>query len=531
MENAYFQLVQEDEKIWLKVYPPKDGGEVFSVDDVLKYFELISFVDYDMVAIDQYIKRLEFDSPLMLKKGELIPETERCQITITPNGERAIARFYPPSTDGGLLSESDIISDLQRMGICHGIKKKAIDYFLEHREYGRDYIMAEATPPVQGYSAKIQYFFDINTTARPKLNEDGSVDFHQLGNIKAVKEGDKLATLTPAYRGKAGVNVLGKPLPPKKVKLNHLRYGRNIRISEDKCHIYSEVSGHVTLVEDMVTVSNVYHVPANVDSSTGDIDYNGTVEVTGNVNTGFAIRAEGDIIVNGVVEGATLVSGGNIVLKRGMQGMDRGTLEAEGNITAKFLENCKVSCKGSLKADAVLHSEVSCRESIEVLGRKGQINGGSMKTYADIHVSNLGSTMGTSTKIEIISDKELIIEANDLKDKIDEAEEMLQKIETVVHNVKYQLSAGQEVAPEQMDYLKKATVEKPTLVKNIRLMKERRESLLTRIEKNRNACIRVEGIVYSGIDITVKEVRKIQHEQVSHCKFIREGADVKMLGL
>ncbi len=49
--------------------------------------------------------------------------------------------------------------------------------------------------PVQGYSAKIRYYFDINTTARPKLNEDGSVDFHQLGNIKSVKEGDKLATL------------------------------------------------------------------------------------------------------------------------------------------------------------------------------------------------------------------------------------------------------------------------------------------------------------------------------------------------
>lgn len=70
--------------------------------------------------------------------------------------------------------------------------------------------------PVQGYSAKIKYYFDINTTARPKLNEDGSVDFHQLGNIKSVKEGDKLATLTPAYRGKAGVSVLGKPMMPKK---------------------------------------------------------------------------------------------------------------------------------------------------------------------------------------------------------------------------------------------------------------------------------------------------------------------------
>ena len=215
-----------------------------------------------------------------------------------------------------------------------------------------------------------------------------------MGNIKSVKEGDKLATLTPAYRGKAGVSVLGKPMMPKKVRNRVLRFGRNIRISEDKCTIYSKVSGHVTLVDDMVMVSDVYRVPANVDSSTGDIDYKGTVEVTGNVTTGFAVKAEGDIIVNGVVEGATLISGGNIVLKRGMQGMDRGMLQAEGNITAKFLENCKVRCKGMLKADAILHSDVECQENVDILGKKGLINGGSLSTYADVHATTLGSTMG-----------------------------------------------------------------------------------------------------------------------------------------
>lgn len=529
--NGYFQLVNEDGKMWLQVYPPDDGGNMFTSDDVIKYLDMISFPDYDMVAMDQYIKRLEFDSPFLILDQEIIPEAEKCAVTITKNGERAIARFYPPTTGGGSLTEEDIISDLQHAGVKHGIRKKAIQHFLEHHEYGRDYILAEATPAVQGYSAKIQYFFDINTTARPKLNEDGSVDFHQLGNIKPVKEGDKLATLTPAYRGKAGVSVLGTSLPAKKVKARALRFGRNIRLSEDRCNIYSNVSGHVTLVDDMVMVSNVYNVPANVDSSTGDIDYNGTVEVAGNVNTGFAIKAAGDIIVNGVVEGATLISGGNIVLKRGMQGMDRGVLEAEGNITAKFLENCKVTCKGELKADAVLHSEVSCIEKIEVLGKKGQINGGSMKTYADIHATSLGSTMGTSTKIEIISDKELIIRANELKEQLTEEEDLLQKIEIVVHNVKQQLANNEEVMPEQMQYLKKATIEKPKLVKSIREKKEERERLLSRIEKNRNACIRVQGVVYSGVDISIKDVRKIQHEQVSHCKMVRDGADVKMIGL
>ena len=77
--------------------------------------------------------------------------------------------------------------------------------------------------------------------------------------------------MKPADFGEAGITVTGEPIPPAKVKVLTLRFGRNIRLSEDKCEIYSEVSGHVTLVDDLVMVSDVYDVPANVDVSTGDI--------------------------------------------------------------------------------------------------------------------------------------------------------------------------------------------------------------------------------------------------------------------
>lgn len=530
-KNGYFQLIHEDGKMWLKVYLPEEGGDMVSVDDVVKYMEAISFPECDLAALDNYLKGQEFSEKYLLSEEEMIPENEKCIVTILAKGERALARFYPASTGGNNLTEEDIVSDLQHAGICHGIKKRAIKHFLTHHEYCKDYIIAEATPPVQGHSATVEYFFDVNATAKPKLNEDGSVDFHQLGNIKTVNAGDKLATLTPVDRGRPGISVVGTSLPPKKVNNRFLRFGRNIRISDDHCHIYSKVAGHVTLVDDMVMVSDVYQVPANVDSSTGDIDYKGTVQVTGNVNTGYKIKAEGDIIVNGAVEGATLISGGNIVLKRGMQGMDRGELQAAGNITAKFLENCKVKCGGSLKADAVMHSEVECKEKIEVLGKKGLITGGSVETYADIHATTLGSTMGAATRIEVLSDKEQLKRVNDLKEQMEEIEERLNKIDKIAEGVRKQLEAKQELPPEQVQYIKKATVSKPKLVKELKEMRYERESLLAQIAKNKNACIRVEDAVYSGVKIVVKDVMKIQQDNVSHCRFVREGADIRIQSL
>ena len=529
--NGYFQLEFDKGKVWFRAYTPKNGGRMFETDEVLNYLEMISFPEYDTVKLDSYIQKQEFAEPFLMLEGEIIPETEKCVVTISDKGERALVRFYPPTTGGAMLTEQDIISDLQRAGVKQGIRRKAIRHFLNDREYCRDYIMAEATYPVEGKDASVQYFFDVNATAKPKLNEDGSVDFHHLGNIVVVEAGTKLASLEPADRGVQGISVLGTPLYPKKVKTLRLRCGRNIRMSEDKCHLYAEVSGYVTLVDDMVMLSDIYRVPANVDASTGDIQFNGTVEVAGNVNTGYSIDATGDIIVNGVVEGAILKAGGNIVLKRGMQGMERGELDAAGNITAKFLENCKVKCGGGLKADAVLHSEVECRDTIDVRGKKGLINGGYVKTYSSITATSLGSTMGTATKVEVMSERDLILKKNELQDKIDEVEQTLQKIDKIALTVKAQLAQRKEITKEQYNYIKQATEKKPALKKELREMRYEQECIQSLIDMNRFACIRVEGEMYSGVKTVVRDAMKIQHDHLCHCRFVRDGADVKMEGL
>ena len=96
--------------------------------------------------------------------------------------------------------------------------------------------------------------------------------------------------------------------------------------------MYSKVDGHVELTDGKVFVSDTFEVLADVDTSTGDINYDGNVHIKGNVRTGFCVRAKGDIIVDGVVEGAELYSDGQIILKRGIQGMNRGLLQAKGNI-------------------------------------------------------------------------------------------------------------------------------------------------------------------------------------------------------
>ena len=99
-KNAYFQLVHKPKRTMLKVFPPSEGGEMFSVDEIQKYLDSLNITSYDLKALDMYLKKGEFATEHPLLISEILPESEKCSIKILEEGRRAVARFYPPSSDG-----------------------------------------------------------------------------------------------------------------------------------------------------------------------------------------------------------------------------------------------------------------------------------------------------------------------------------------------------------------------------------------------------------------------------------------------
>ena len=120
------------------------------------------------------------------------------------------------------------------------------------------------------------------------------------------------------------------------------------------------VDGHVSLVDDKVFVSDVYSVE-DVSTATGNIDYQGDVEVKGNVCENFSVKTRGNVFVQGVVEGATIEAGGNIVIARGMHGQNKGKLKAGGNVIAKFISAAQVETGGYVEAEQILNAKGKCR--------------------------------------------------------------------------------------------------------------------------------------------------------------------------
>ncbi len=529
--NAFFQLIHKKDGVYLKSYPAVNGGLALTMDDVLCYLEKKRIQNILIDDIKKFVEKSveETNAEQKILKESILPENEYPLVTMDPDRKMAKVRLYPPSSQGSRITVAELKDLIQQQGVRHGIIESNLELLLKGRVYCTDILIAKATLPVQGRSAKITYHFNVDKTCKPEMNEDGSVDFHKLDMIENVSEGQLLATLSPVEFGTPGTDVAGAPMKPKKVENLILKHGKNIHLSEDKLEMYSDVSGNVTLVDDTVFVSNQYEVPADVGASTGDIDYDGSVLVRGNVLTGYTINASGDITVNGVVEGATLNAGGKIVLKRGIQGMSKAVMEAEGDVISNFIESASVTSGGKIITDAIMHSKIVAKDDIVVKGKRGLIAGGSVRTKTRIEAKTVGSSMGTATKLEVgidpsIAERYRIIE-KEMEGLESEKESLMQNLKVL----KKRMDAnGGKLDDEKMQNLKKLSVRIQEIDKQLEEEAQEHELLEQELGKQTDGRIIVENIAYPGVQMTISNVISHIHTETHHSTFVREGADIRI---
>ncbi len=530
--NSFFRLIIKSDGTYLRLYPATGNGKPVSYDEINNYLTDKRIYDYDIKSLGKAINALK-EQPVEVKLTPVtvLPENEYLEISISPDRMFAVGRFYPPSTNGQLMTMNDAMNSITQAGIKHGILKNNLDSFLSNRKYCEDYIIARGSSPVEGRDAIITYNFNTDNSLKPKINEDGSVDFHQLDTISSINKGDILASLSPAVQGKAGMDICGNTITPKKVINRILKHGKDIHLSEDGLVMYSDVSGHAVLTADKVFVANTYEVFADVDASTGDIVYEGNVTVKGNVITGYSIMAKGDIIVNGVVEGASLIAGGQIVLKRGMQGMSKGKMEAGGNIITKFIENAQVKAGGYITTEAILHSKVSAKGDIIVGGKKGFITGGESRSGTSITVKNAGSTMGTNTLLEVGIDPGIIEEFRSLEKSIMSMNADMEKLLPILDAYKKKLNSGEKLSRDRLDYIRLATENCLALRTKIKESGNRYDQLRIEMNNSEGGMIKVGNIAYPGVKIVISNVNYYVRNEIHYSKFVRDRADIKVVGL
>ncbi len=529
MRNGYFQIVNVQGGFGLKLVPPADGGEDIRLAELLAYLDRQK-IYYDAPVIKKFLDTGK-ETVLFLVRTECPVIDETYNLEVSEDCMSAVVRFYPPSDTGKRLTMDEFLKDLRYRNIVSGIQMAALqNHFQTTGYYCTDLLIARGRQPKHGADDKIEYYFNTDTHMEPEVREDGTVDYFNLNIINHCKKDDVLARVIQGDPGEAGINIMGKQIPPREVKRYTLKFGKNIQAFNEGREIRSLVDGHVTLVEDRVFVSDVYEVQ-NVDLSTGNIEYTGSVQVNGNVASNFMISAGGNVIISGVVEGAYINAGGNIIIARGMNGMSKGCLKAGGNIVAKFIENATVEADGYVNTESILHSKVSAGTEIEVSGKRGFITGGHVQANNQITVKTLGAVMGAPTIVEVGMDPKEKEKYVQLQKEVGEIVKAIRAAQPILTNFAEKRAKGVRFSEDQIKYVRDAAKEleakKVELEQKNQEMKEIQKLFTTENE----AKVVVKGEVYPGTTIVIGDLSMIVQTNYHFCKFEAVRGDVKMVPL
>lgn len=519
----------EAEKVCLTVYPYSDEKILFELTDITKTLEEHGITEYELDLIAKTVRDGSGEPVQIVNpKQEQEEEAETIElvdpiikINVSKNRMEAILSFET-TEHSRLLVESMIRDKLVEAGITYGIKEESIERILNRRE--NDVCIALGTPPQNGVNATIVRHFDAEKCGRPEEIEHGRVDFKNLNLFILVKKGDLLAERFPATQGTPGTDVFGGTVAAKPGKPIMLPVGKNTKIVEDH-KIIADMDGQVVLHNNKITVDPRIEIKGDVDLSTGNIEFNGSVTIKGSVQAGFFVKAEGDVDINGNISGGT-VEARNITVRAGIQGMQRGHIIAQEDIRSSFAENAKIVAGRDLFiSEAILHSDVSAGKRIICEGKRGIVAGGSAVAGAEIRVKSAGNQMDTSTKLEVGVNPMLREEYQRLKKDFVKAQDELdqaQKALVLLKNI-----PKEQLTPVKHDLLLRLTKAQFPLAGTVKKYKDRLAEIEAELLTLKEGKIRISEFVYPGVKIIVGSIIKNIRSKEQHCLFYAEQGEIK----
>lgn len=353
-------------------------------------------------------------------------------VKIAPDDMEAEICIAPPQ-GGKATTPDDVVQALTDAGVVFGFDPAAISQACTLADM-TPVIAARGELPRSGGDTIFEELIPQSADRAPKLDANGLIDYREHGGIALVEPGAPLMRRSPPTPGVPGQTIRGRVLEPKPGHDQPFAEGLagTKFADEDPNLLQAAVTGQPVRVPCGISVESVLHVK-EVNLSSGNIYFDGTVQIDGEVTQGMKVQASGDIVVKGTVDGGILQAGGNILVSGGVIAQAR--CQAGGSVSARFAENAHLSAGTVISLDDMaLGCELQALNQILIgikAPQRGRLVGGTARTMMLLKVPILGSDKGSITRVIVGANPELDLRHQELLLRIEKEkanEENLQKL-------------------------------------------------------------------------------------------------------
>ena len=416
-------------------------GGFESFDEAIKELESLDVtlenyipVEAPDEAVDEYIEKVlqkkeqEYED-IPDKEGvcDDVSEDAAIKFRLSEDEIRAWIFVFPPEKGKKDISADEINKLLDEKGITYGVDKFMIQKIVKEKLYFKIIQIATGVDPIRGKDGSVTELISREKKIQLKEDEYGKVNYRELNTIASVAKGDTICDIIPPTKGTDGHTVTNRIAKGKDGKYPDVPQGMNTELTEDRTKLISKIDGEVTFENGKFRVQKLLTIEGDVDSSVGNIDFQGDLIVNGDIREGFTLKVGGDLLVKGTVEPCTIIVGGKISIEHSVIGCKKTTIRCGGTFRAKHVENCSVYAKGNINVGSILWSDVSTDESVTVYSDKGNITGGRITAGKTVKAMTIGSKNNSSIDTKII--------LGSAPSDIEKKEYLISNLETVNDNI------------------------------------------------------------------------------------------------
>jgi uncharacterized protein (DUF342 family) len=408
-----------------------------------------------------------------------------------------------------------------KVPLHYPVLKAALQEAWEYESAMEDVVLASGKEPEDGQDGYVETDLEQDLAAGTE-KEDGSIDFYERGLVRRVREGELLGTVQPPTRGKPGYDVFKRRLSARDGRPLEVRTGENVTVSADGTEFRAGMDGMVVFSRNHLDVTEVLEIKGDIDFSTGNVRTDkGSIHIKGSINRGFVVEGEGNIVVDGTIEGAKVSSGADVIVKGGIIMQGTGEIRAKGNINAKFATNANLVAEGDIViSNEIVQSSLSAGGKVIASSAKGKILGGTIKAAQGVVAQEIGSHMGVVSSI-YVGERIDTDETDDTE--LKNLENTVAKIDTALGNrdVKQLMASLPEDKREKIEKLVRV---REGARKRIKAMKAEAEAKRQEMMQDMRGHIRVRGALHSGTFVSLYGKGRHVGKDAKYCRITYDSA-------
>lgn len=404
----------------------KDGKDIFG--NVIKGIEgndpILNL--YENIGIQEGIASSKIDGILdyCCKDGVYSLRVREHQdakivVSLSDNHMSASISFLSPQGSGSPVNKDRIYSALEENGIVKGVLEDEILRICELAEEGKivtDHPVAQGRIPYKG-GQSLKFLVDLEPGKK---------------NSVPVEEGETVAQLEQkGTAASTGYNVLGEQLYGEDDE--GIECEKNIlqEEAEGKIILKAGSKGLLCIENNRIYIKEKQTIRGDVSRNTGNIQFPGSVAISGSVLSGIFINAGKDLTVMEVVEASLLSAGGNIMIGKGVKGDKKAVLRSGGSISLGFAEATNIMVTDILKIKkALMNCVVKCNGQLKSDSDDTRIIGGTLKVKKGLNAGSLGSEREVKTYISFGQDYLVEDQINVVTREIEKINEQLPQIDS-----------------------------------------------------------------------------------------------------